>query len=48
MAGTLGVATLTYLPFAFFNWINPLVALVMGLKGWSIKRIEQPEGAADK
>jgi NhaC family Na+:H+ antiporter len=43
MAGTLGVATLTYLPFAFFNWINPLVALVMGLKGWSVKRIEPEE-----
>jgi NhaC family Na+:H+ antiporter len=43
MAGTLGVATLSYLPFAFFNWINPLVALIMGLKGWSIKRIEPEE-----
>jgi NhaC family Na+:H+ antiporter len=30
MAQTLGVATLTYLPYAFFNLINPLVALVYG------------------
>jgi len=43
MAGTLGVATLTYLPFAFFNWINPIVALIMGLKGWSVKRIGPEE-----
>ncbi|HIE91360.1 MAG TPA: Na+/H+ antiporter NhaC [Acidobacteria bacterium] len=32
MAGTLGVATLTYAPFCFFNLINPLVA---ALYGWS-------------
>ena len=40
MAATLGVATLSYLPYAFFNWINPLVALVLGLAGWGVKRIE--------
>ena len=31
MAATLGVATLSYLPFAFFNWINPLIALIFGI-----------------
>jgi NhaC family Na+:H+ antiporter len=41
MAGTLGVATLTYLPFAFFNIINPLVAIILGFTGISIKRIEK-------
>ena len=30
MAQTLGVSTLTYAPFAFFNLINPLVAAVYG------------------
>ena len=30
MASTLGVATLTYAPFCFFNIINPLVAAVYG------------------
>jgi NhaC family Na+:H+ antiporter len=39
MAGTLGVATMTYLPFAFFNLLNPLVALFYGFTGISIKRI---------
>ncbi len=38
MAGTLGVATLTYAPFAFFNWINPLVALLLGFTGWGINK----------
>ncbi|MCP4237629.1 MAG: Na+/H+ antiporter NhaC, partial [Aestuariibacter sp.] len=27
MAATLGVATIAYLPFAFFNWLSPLVTL---------------------
>lgn len=31
MAATLGVATLAYAPFAFFNWLNPLLALVYGI-----------------
>ena len=30
MAQTLGVSTLTYAPFAFFNLINPLVAAFYG------------------
>ena len=31
MAQTLGVATLTYAPFAFFNLINPFVAAIYGI-----------------
>jgi NhaC family Na+:H+ antiporter len=48
MASTLGVATLAYLPFAFFNLINPLVSIVYGFTGFTITRIEdapQPETA---
>ena len=41
MAGTLGVATLTYLPFAFFNIINPLVAIFLGFTGISIKKLKK-------
>ena len=40
MAGTLGVATLAYLPFAFLNLINPLIAIIYGFTGFTIKRIE--------
>jgi NhaC family Na+:H+ antiporter len=36
MAATLGVATLAYLPFAFFNLINPLVSIVYGYTGFTI------------
>ena len=41
MAGTLGVATFAYLPFAFFNLINPLVAIFLGFTGISIKKIDK-------
>ena len=46
MAQTLGVATLTYAPFAFFNLINPLVAAVFGFTGFSIAHLTPEELAA--
>jgi NhaC family Na+:H+ antiporter len=42
MAATLGVATLAYLPFAFFNLINPLVSIVYGFTGFTI--VKEDEG----
>ena len=44
MAQTLGVATTAYLPYAFFNLINPFVAAIYGFAGFSIARV-QPETA---
>jgi Na+:H+ antiporter, NhaC family len=41
MASTLGVATLAYLPFAFFNLINPLVSIIYGFTGFTITRIDE-------
>ncbi len=40
MAGTLGVATLAYLPFTFFNLICPFVSAIYGNTGFTITRIE--------
>ncbi len=40
MSQALGVATLAYLPFCFFNYINPMVAATYGFTGFSIKKIE--------
>jgi NhaC family Na+:H+ antiporter len=40
MAATLGVATFAYLPFAFLNLINPLVSILYGFTGISIKRLD--------
>jgi NhaC family Na+:H+ antiporter len=42
MAGTLGVATLAYLPWCFLNLLNPIVGMVLGFTGWSIDRREEP------
>ncbi len=39
MAATLGVPTLAYLPFCFFNLINPVVSLFYGFTGFKIERI---------
>ena len=40
MAGTLGVATLAYLPFAFLNLINPVISIIYGFTGFTIKLVE--------
>lgn len=39
MAATLGVATLDYLPYVFFNLVSPLVAVVLAYAGFKILRV---------
>ena len=34
----LGVATLTYLPYCFFNYLSPLTSIVIASIGWKIKK----------
>ncbi len=43
MSQALGVATLTYLPFCFFNLINPIVAAVYGFTGFTIEKLPENE-----
>lgn len=38
-SGVLGIATLSYAPYAFFNLINPLVAIVVATIGFRIRKI---------
>lgn len=45
MSTYMGVATLTYLPFCFFNLINPVVAAIFGFTGFTIKKIEDVDPA---
>jgi NhaC family Na+:H+ antiporter len=45
MAQTLGVATLTYAPYAFFNLLNPMVAAIYGFTGFTIEKLP-PEAAS--
>ena len=40
MAATLGVATFAYLPFAFFNLINPVVSVIYGYTGFTIRKLD--------
>jgi NhaC family Na+:H+ antiporter len=40
-SATLGVATIAYLPFAFFNWLSPLVTLIYGWLGITIHPIDE-------
>jgi Na+:H+ antiporter, NhaC family len=46
MAQTLGVATFTYLPYCFFNLLNPLVSAVYGFTGFTIDPL--PAGAEEE
>ena len=46
MAATLGVATIAYLPFCFFNLINPLLSFAFDLTGYQIQYLT-PEKTAD-
>ncbi|MDH3694642.1 MAG: Na+/H+ antiporter NhaC, partial [Gammaproteobacteria bacterium] len=47
-AATLGVATLAYLPFAFFCWLSPIVTLIYGVFNITIHKIEDdPETVLD-
>lgn len=46
MAGTLGVPTFAYLPYAIFNLVNPLVAIIYGIFNVKIRRLTEQEIAA--
>jgi NhaC family Na+:H+ antiporter len=39
MTGVLGVSTMQYAPWAIFNYLNPLVALVYAFTGFRVERI---------
>jgi Na+:H+ antiporter, NhaC family len=40
MAGVLGVATVAYLPFCFFNLLSPVISLFYGFTGINIEHVE--------
>jgi len=41
MSATLGVATMAYFPFAFFNVINPILSFIYALFGFQIKHTDE-------
>lgn len=42
MASALLVSPLAFAPYAFLNWINPLVAIIYGFTGFSITKLDEP------
>jgi len=42
-AGTLGVATVAYLPYCFMNYISPVITLIYGFTGFSMKKYDDDE-----
>jgi Na+:H+ antiporter, NhaC family len=38
----LGVSTGAYLPFCFFNLLNPIIAIVVANLGWNIAKLDAP------
>ena len=42
-ATVLGVPTLTYLPYCFFNLVSPLMTILITTIGWKIKRMKNEE-----
>jgi NhaC family Na+:H+ antiporter len=39
MTGVLGVSTLQYAPWAFFNYFTPILALLYALTGFRVERL---------
>jgi NhaC family Na+:H+ antiporter len=43
MTAVLGVATMSYAPWAILNWLCPLVSILYGYLGFTITRISDEE-----
>jgi Na+:H+ antiporter, NhaC family len=43
MAATLGVATVAYAPFTFFNYLSPLISVAMAFLGIRMLKAPSPE-----
>ena len=41
----LGVATIAYMPFAFFCWLSPIVTVLFGVFSITIKPLSEEEHA---
>ena len=42
-SGVLGVETLLYAPYCFFNWISPLMTILIGYLGIGVARLEDAD-----
>ena len=42
-SGVLGVATLSYLPFCFFNLLSPIVSAFLAGMNWTLERLSDEQ-----
>ncbi len=42
-SAVLGVSTLVYLPFCVFNYLSPVMSLIMAWTGFKIKQLSRPQ-----
>jgi len=47
MAATLGVATVAYMPFTFFNFLSPLISVVLAFLGVRMLKAPSPESSPE-
>ncbi|MCG8442711.1 MAG: hypothetical protein MI723_12990, partial [Caulobacterales bacterium] len=47
MAGTLGVATIAYAPYCFFNLMNPVISFIFAAIGFKVMRLPAPSAPAE-
>jgi NhaC family Na+:H+ antiporter len=48
MGNTLGVTAMAYAPYAFLNWLSPLIAIAIAYAGWKIVQGSFPDGKASQ
>lgn len=46
MAGTLAVSPMAYLPYAFLNWLAPVIGIILAYTGWSIVKLPNNQNQA--
>ncbi|TQV85092.1 hypothetical protein FLL46_21070 [Aliikangiella coralliicola] len=47
MAATLGVSTFAYLPFCFFNLVNPIISVIYGITHFKIEKLADDQSDDD-
>jgi NhaC family Na+:H+ antiporter len=40
-SGILGVATLAYAPYCIFNWVSPLMTMLVAALGWNVRKVNK-------
>ena len=44
-SSVLGMSTFTYLPFAFFNLLSPVISIFLAMNDWTMEKIDEQKSA---